>query len=198
MHRKERTRLFANGGIQSHENQETCRRYGVREEHTVILFRDLLQDPNVQRVGTNGQGIGKRQQDPDHLVGVQCKLKLGRSKLTATEVETRSRRPEVFSATERVAQYHYKRPPRKRKPVVINVPEVVTVRDRKRSANRRAPENPEATPKPAANDRIASIVTSRPKRGRFGDVEDMTPEEHQRRGDAAEALFRELVRKATE
>ena len=34
-------------------------------------------------------------------------------------------------------------------------------------------------------------------RGRFGDVPDMTPEEHQRRGDAADALFREIVRRAT-
>jgi hypothetical protein len=39
------------------------------EKNTVILFQDLLQDPNVQRVGTNGQAqdgvdvIGKRQQD---------------------------------------------------------------------------------------------------------------------------------------
>jgi hypothetical protein len=42
------------------------------------------------------------------------------------------------------------------------------------------------------------IVTAKnPRRGRFGDVPDMTPEEHERRGDAAEALFRELVHKAT-
>ena len=31
-------------------------------------------------------------------------------------------------------------------------------------------------------------------RGRFGDLPDTTPEEHQQRGDAAEALFRELTR----
>ena len=35
------------------------------------------------------------------------------------------------------------------------------------------------------------------RRGRLGDVPDMTPEEHMRRGDAADALFRELVRQAT-
>jgi hypothetical protein len=34
------------------------------------------------------------------------------------------------------------------------------------------------------------------RRGRFPNVPEMTPEEHQRRGDAAEALFRELVRRA--
>jgi hypothetical protein len=40
------------------------------------------------------------------------------------------------------------------------------------------------------------IVTARPKPGRFGPVQDLDAEEHQRRGDAAEALFRELVRRA--
>jgi hypothetical protein len=30
---------------------------------------------------------------------------------------------------------------------------------------------------------------------RFADVPDMTPEEHQRRGDAADALFREIQRR---
>ncbi len=30
--------------------------------------------------------------------------------------------------------------------------------------------------------------------GRFGDVPDMTPEEHKRRGDAADELFREMKR----
>jgi hypothetical protein len=42
------------------------------------------------------------------------------------------------------------------------------------------------------------IVTPRRKPGTsiFGDAPDMTPEEHRRRGDAAEALFREIVRRA--
>ena len=41
------------------------------------------------------------------------------------------------------------------------------------------------------------IVTASPKRmTRFGPVQEMDAEEHQRRGDAAEALFRELVRRA--
>jgi hypothetical protein len=40
------------------------------------------------------------------------------------------------------------------------------------------------------------IVTAKnPRRGQFGDVPAMTPEEHERRGDAAEALFREIVRR---
>ncbi len=40
---------------------------------------------------------------------------------------------------------------------------------------------------------LAGTVKRRP--GRFGDVPDMTPEEHRRRGDAADALFREIVRR---
>jgi hypothetical protein len=42
------------------------------------------------------------------------------------------------------------------------------------------------------------IVTARKPRGRFGDVPVMTAEEHQQRGDAAEALFRELTRRVCE
>lgn len=95
------------------------------------------------------------------------------------------------------AQYRYKRPPKKRKPVTIKVPEVATVRDRKRVASRQVTDDPGATPQPANDDRKATIVTTRPKRGRFGEVEDLTPEEHQQRGDAAEEVFRELVRRAT-
>jgi hypothetical protein len=38
----------------------------------------------------------------------------------------------------------------------------------------------------------------RHRRGRFGDVPDMTPEEHERRGDAAVALFRERSRRGRE
>ena len=47
-----------------------------------------------------------------------------------------------------------------------------------------------ADPPPAA--RKSAIVTARsPKSGRFGPVQDFDAEEHRRRGDAAEALFRE-------
>ncbi len=47
-----------------------------------------------------------------------------------------------------------------------------------------------ADPPPAA--RKSAIVTARsPESGRFGPVPDFDAEEHQRRGDAAEALFRE-------
>ena len=46
------------------------------------------------------------------------------------------------------------------------------------------------------DDRKSAIVTAKnPRRhGSFGDVPDMTPEEHKRRGDAADALFREMKR----
>jgi hypothetical protein len=47
----------------------------------------------------------------------------------------------------------------------------------------------------------SAIVTAKnPRRGhgRFGDAEDMTPEEHKRRGDAADALFREMKRQIAE
>jgi hypothetical protein len=57
------------------------------------------------------------------------------------------------------------------------------------------------TPVTAANDdRKSAIVTAKnPRRGRFGDVPDMmTPEEHKRRGDVADALWRELVRRVAD
>ena len=49
---------------------------------------------------------------------------------------------------------------------------------------------------PANDDRKSAIVTAarKPQSWR-SDVPDMTPEEHKRRGDAADALFREMKRK---
>ena len=41
----------------------------------------------------------------------------------------------------------------------------------------------------------SAIVTSRKPRSWRSDVPDMTPEEHKRRGDAADAMFREMKRK---
>lgn len=40
---------------------------------------------------------------------------------------------------------------------------------------------------------LKSTIVVRPRKPR---APDLTPEEHQRRGDAADALFRELVRRA--
>jgi hypothetical protein len=122
--------------------------------------------------------------------------------------------------------YRYKRPPRKKKPVLIEVPAIV----------RKGAAKPETPPAPSNDDRKPAIVTitengpaavadgseitpsanvsprSRPvadaprpaivtvkrRRSRFGDVPDMALEEYQRRGEAADALFREIVRRATE
>jgi hypothetical protein len=63
--------------------------------------------------------------------------------------------------------HRYKRPPREKKPVALKVP------------GGGAPAK-------------SAIVTTR-KRG--NDALDLTPEEHQRRGDAAEAIFREMKRR---
>jgi hypothetical protein len=84
--------------------------------------------------------------------------------------------------------YRYKRPPRKRKPVPLEGPAIV----------RRGRAKPETPPAPANDDRKLAIVTVKRRGSRFGEVPDLTLEEHQRRGEAADALFREIVRRATE
>jgi hypothetical protein len=101
--------------------------------------------------------------------------------------------------------YRYKRPPR-RKPVAPEVPEAVKTADpaKARTSARAAPKPPanddglaEPGPPPAA--RKPAIVTARKPGARYATVPDMTPEEHQRRGEAAQALFREMARRiATE
>ena len=87
--------------------------------------------------------------------------------------------------------YRYKRPPRKRKAVPLEGPAIV----RRGEARQRQPR-PTAGTAPTDGKKSA-IVTAKRRPGRFGDVPDMTPEEHQRRGEAADALFREIVRRAT-
>jgi len=85
--------------------------------------------------------------------------------------------------------YRYKRTPRKRKAVALGVPAIVT-RGTKRL--------PAAEPT-QDEDRKSAIVTAKhPRRSRFGDAEDLTPEEVNRRRDAADALWRELKRQITE
>jgi hypothetical protein len=49
-------------------------------------------------------------------------------------------------------------------------------------------------PRPTTANRRSSL-RGKPSE-RFGDAPDLTPEEYKRRGDAADALFRELVRRA--
>jgi hypothetical protein len=116
--------------------------------------------------------------------------------------------------------YRYKRPPRKRKAVAVEAPAVVITKSSRRQPVGRKeqaaaevrlhtpvpggkgalqPSTPRAAARvapPANDDRKPAIVTIK-RKSRFGDAPDMTPEEHQRRGDAADALWRELVRRAT-
>jgi hypothetical protein len=81
--------------------------------------------------------------------------------------------------------YRYKRPPQKRKAVPLEGPAIV----------RRGEGSKPATPAPANDDRQAVIITAKRPRSSFGDVPDMTPEEHRRRGEAATELWREMVRR---
>jgi hypothetical protein len=107
--------------------------------------------------------------------------------------------------------YRYKRPPKRKKPVALEVPAVITAVGKRKRASAEAkaalaasielaPGEPE--PKPAGAPQRAAkaaIVTIRRQATRIippGLLAD-TPEEHQRRGDAADAMWRELVRRAT-
>jgi hypothetical protein len=107
--------------------------------------------------------------------------------------------------------YRYKPPPRKRKAVPLAGPTVVTPKRKPAVAKKLEPTSavvrkakpcndnrPEPEPEhlPDAGKKPA-IVTARKPGKRYADVPDMTPEEHQRRSDAAAALWRELVRRAT-
>jgi hypothetical protein len=93
--------------------------------------------------------------------------------------------------------YRYKRPPGREKPVALEVPAVVKAADPAK-AHRRT-KRAGASAAPAANDdpRPAIVTARRPRAtvtlpdGLLAD----TPEEHRRRGDAADALWRELVRR---
>jgi hypothetical protein len=97
--------------------------------------------------------------------------------------------------------YRYKRPARRKKPVALEVPVVVKATDPAKPRHRlvAAPERPEE-PAPAPVERKPAIVTIRGRKhaaipaGLLAD----TPEQHRRRGDAADALWRELVRRVRE
>jgi hypothetical protein len=96
----------------------------------------------------------------------------------------------------------YKRPPRKKKAAALEVPAIVTIRDKKRTAPsaisgasivRGALSGIIGPPsEEAAADTPTAVVTIR-RRGKR-DVPDMTPEEHKRRGDGADAMFQEMKR----
>jgi hypothetical protein len=107
--------------------------------------------------------------------------------------------------------YRYRPPPRKRKAAPLAGPAIVTPRrqptDTKKveqtaaivrkakPCNDNRPD-PEQT-LPPTDEKKPAIVTARKPGKRYADVPDLTPEEHQRRGEAAVALWRELVRRAT-
>jgi hypothetical protein len=84
--------------------------------------------------------------------------------------------------------YRYKPPPKKRKAVAIAGPAIV--RKAKPGPHPEAEHLPTAGTKP-------TIVTARRRGKRNADVPNMTQEEFQRRVDAADALWLELVRVAT-
>ena len=97
--------------------------------------------------------------------------------------------------------YRPKRPP-KRKAVAFAGPAIVRKRVR---ADAAVPPDRVDDPPPANDARKPdlpetgrpSIVTARRPGAQRVDVPDLTPEEYQRRGDAADALWRDLVRRVT-
>jgi hypothetical protein len=115
--------------------------------------------------------------------------------------------------------YRYKRPPRRNKPVAIEVPAVVKAADPAK-AHRRTMPPPESTPAtpaavststkragasaaPAANDdpRPAIVTARRPRSSEKILPPGLLPEteeEANRRADAADAMWRELVRRVAE
>src|SRR3984885_6750106 len=68
------------------------------ERHSVVLFREVLGDPGVKRLGRSGQRqygidlLGYRDGNLKKLVGIQCKKKQPNKALTTTEVRTEVRK----------------------------------------------------------------------------------------------------------
>ena len=107
--------------------------------------------------------------------------------------------------------YRYKRPPGKRKPVALEVPAVITAASKRRKVAAEAKAAlkasiklaPGVSPTPTTS-RTSSggaaksvIITVRRKMARIipPGLLPETPKEHRRRGDAADALFREIRRR---
>jgi hypothetical protein len=91
--------------------------------------------------------------------------------------------------------YRQKRPPKRKIPVAIPM-RIVSARQPRPAAPVIDVAVTERKPAQAATITGPRIVTARKPKGRFPDVPEMTAEEHQQRGNAAEALFREIVRRA--
>jgi hypothetical protein len=108
--------------------------------------------------------------------------------------------------------YRYKRPPKRKKPVTIEGPAVITAATKRRKAAAEAKaalkasiqlapgESPTPSRPASAAAAKSAIVTVRRKAARIipPDLLPETPEEHRRRGDAADALFREIQRRIAE
>jgi hypothetical protein len=86
------------------------------------------------------------------------------------------------------ASYRYKRPPRRKKPVALEVPVVVRTADPAKAHTRAK----EASKRPL----LPAVVTAR-RPTAFASLPPGllpdTPGEHWRRGDATDALFRDIV-----
>ena len=92
--------------------------------------------------------------------------------------------------------YRYKPPPkRKRAQAAAIENRIVTAKNPKRLKGPVIRLGQEPPPPEAESSRI--VTAKRKPSSRFGPVQDFDAEEHQRRGDAAAELFRELVRRAT-
>ncbi len=81
--------------------------------------------------------------------------------------------------------YRYKRPPKKKRktPAVKELPTIIA-------------RGTKAQRSPASDQREPAIVIARRASEASAPAPDLTSEEHRRRGDLADALFRELVRRA--
>jgi len=100
--------------------------------------------------------------------------------------------------------YRYKRPARRRQVALSEGPAIMgkcaPTAQGSGVQKQHRPETEQGAPKPAPanDDRKSAIDTARRPGARSSvEVPDMTREEHQRRGDAADALFREMMRRAT-
>ena len=82
--------------------------------------------------------------------------------------------------------HRYKRPPRKRKAVALEVPAIVR---KSESRDSNSTDDVDIAAPSANDDRKSAIVTNKRRGRRYADVPDLRPEEHKRRGDAADAMF---------
>jgi hypothetical protein len=90
------------------------------------------------------------------------------------------------------SDYRPKRAPKRKPPVAIPM-RIVTAKPPKKHLGGPV-QHIGGVPEPAP-ERPRIVTASRKTSTRFGPVQDIDAEEHQRRGDAAVALFRELVRR---